>query len=516
VRAVEDQIGVKLFDRRNRRVFLTEAGRRLADATQVAFSSIAVAARDLRRRSGRPAIVLSCEPTFLTRWLIPALPEFQAAHPEIELQLAADGGPIPFDRVGIDVAIGRDDYPWPKGVISVPFMDEWIGPVCTPRMAGRLSLPERGVRALADATLLHARTRADAWYQWIEVHAPTAQGAAAETFDQLYFTLQAAASGLGVAIAPYALVRQDLESGVLVAPFGFAKDNSKYCLLAPAITASDPRINTLLSWLRSKASRELAMLTEAGAWKMVGSFRDHFSARSADYALYRPTYPPALADYLAELAPTTGFALDCGCGAGQLSTLLARRFDQVVAIDASPQQIGNAKPHNRVEYRVARAETTGIADGSVDLVTAAQAAHWFDIEEFNEEVRRILKPQGAIALITYGVIEADGEVGRVLKHFYFEVIGQFWPAERRHVETGYRSLPFPFTEDKPKRFLMAAEWSLYELLGYVDTWSAVRNAEASLGREQFEIFARELSTVWGSPETRHEIRWPLSLRVGHV
>ena len=516
VRAIEDQLGVELFDRRNRRVFLTEAGRRLADATQVAFSSIATAARDLRRRSGRVALVLSCEPTLLMRWLIPALPEIQAAYPEIELQLVAAGGPVPFERDGIDIAIRRDDFSWPKNILSNPFMEEWIGPVCTPRMAARLGLPERGIRALADAKLLHSRTRLDAWPQWLEIHAPSVQGAATETFEHFYFTLQAAASGLGVSIGPYAMVRQDLESGVLVAPFGFAKDRSNYCLLAPSNSAGDLRIMAVLSWLTKKAENDLSMLTETGDWKMAGAFKDHFSTRSADYALYRPTYPPALADHLAALSPHRHVALDCGCGAGQLATLLAEEFDRVVAIDASPQQIGNAKSHDGVEYRVARAEATGLADASVDLITVAQAAHWFDLDAFYQEARRVLRPGGAIVLITYGVIEADSEVGDVLANFYFDVIGRFWPPERRHVETGYQSLPFPFSEEAAPNMAMTANWSLEELLGYVDTWSAVRNAEAALGREPYERFATELSAAWGDPKQRMEIRWPLSMRIGYV
>lgn len=249
---------------------------------------------------------------------------------------------------------------------------------------------------------------------------------------------------------------------------------------------------------------------------MAGSFKDHFSARSADYALYRPTYPPALADYLAALAPRRHLALDCGCGAGQLSALLATRFDRVVATDASPQQISNAKPCKGVEYRVARSDESGLPEASVDLITAAQAAHWFDLDTFYEEARRVLGPDGAIALITYGVTDADGDVGRILTRFYVDVIGPFWPPERRHVETGYRSLPFPFAESAAPPIAMTADWSLKELLGYVDTWSAVRNAEASLGREPYERFAAALGEAWGDPDQRREIRWPLSMRIGRA
>lgn len=248
----------------------------------------------------------------------------------------------------------------------------------------------------------------------------------------------------------------------------------------------------------------------------MAAFKDHFSARSADYASYRPVYPTVVARHLATLAPSRQLALDCGCGTGQLSTILAERFDKVVAIDASPQQIADAKPHPGVEYRVAPAEDTGLADASADLVTVAQAAHWFALDGFYGEARRVLRPGGVIALLTYGVIELEGEPGRVMAHFYRDVLGPFWPAERRHVETGYRSLPFPFREEPAPPFQLDALWSLTQLLGYVDTWSAVRKAEAALGRDPFDRFAGELRTAWGDPEVRRPIRWPLSMRIGFV
>lgn len=248
----------------------------------------------------------------------------------------------------------------------------------------------------------------------------------------------------------------------------------------------------------------------------MAEFKDHFSARASDYAQYRPGYPPELIGYLASLAPGKDLALDCGCGTGQLSVLLAEAFGQVVATDASIQQIANAEPHAAVEYRVAPAETSGLDDGSADLVTVAQAAHWFDLDAFYAEVRRVLKPKGVIALVTYGVIKANGEVGRVLDDFYYDVLGAFWPPERRHVESGYREFVFPFAEIAPPAFAMTANWSLAEVLGYVDTWSAVRNIEKVLGRAPYEQFASALTEAWGDPAQRRDIRWPLSLRIGRT
>jgi SAM-dependent methyltransferase len=250
----------------------------------------------------------------------------------------------------------------------------------------------------------------------------------------------------------------------------------------------------------------------------MSTFKDHFSSHAAGYAAYRPTYPAAVVNYLATLAPAMQLALDCGCGTGQLSVLLAERFARVIATDASTQQIANAHPHERVTYRTAPAEQSGLDDASADLITVAQAAHWFDLDAFYDEVRRVAKHDAVLALFTYGVLHLDEyEPDRVAQHFYADVLGAYWPPERRHVEEGYRSLPFPFEEiTSVPPFAIETSWSLADLIGYVDTWSAVRAAERSLGREPIASFRRELTRAWGDPLRRAAIRWPLSLRVGRV
>jgi SAM-dependent methyltransferase len=246
------------------------------------------------------------------------------------------------------------------------------------------------------------------------------------------------------------------------------------------------------------------------------AFKDHFSSHAAGYASYRPTYPQALVDYLAGVAPGHQLSLDCGCGTGQLSVLLAERFGQVIATDASAQQIEQAQAHPRVTYRVAPAEQSGLADGSADLVTVAQAAHWFDLPAFYDEVRRVARPHGVLALITYGVLHVGGDADPVVQHFYGNVLGPYWPPERRLVEEGYRSLPFPFAEIEAPPMEIRVEWSVAELVGYIDTWSAVRALEKSAGRGSLETFKQELAGVWGNPEARRPVRFPLALRVGRV
>lgn len=248
---------------------------------------------------------------------------------------------------------------------------------------------------------------------------------------------------------------------------------------------------------------------------MADSFKDHFSARAALYATFRPSYPEALGDYLAEVSPARTSALDSACGTGQLTLLLARRFAQVIATDASAEQIANAAPAPNVAYRVARAEASGLQGASIDLATVAQAAHWFDLDAFYAEMRRVLRPGGVIALISYGVTEIDDAVGAEVDRFY-RALGDYWPPERAHVEARYRTLAFPFAELAAPAIDMKADWTREQLVGYISTWSAVKELDRAEGDAPFKAFADTMSAVWGDPARRREVRWPLTLRVGTV
>jgi SAM-dependent methyltransferase len=247
----------------------------------------------------------------------------------------------------------------------------------------------------------------------------------------------------------------------------------------------------------------------------MSTFKDHFSASAAGYAAHRPRYPESLVDFLADLAPGHDLVLDAGCGTGQLSTLLTRRFRRVIATDASACQIEEAEQDPRVEYRIAPAEHSSLEDRSADLITVAQAAHWFDLPSFYEEVWRVLRPDGVLALVTYGILTIDQELDPLILGFYSDVVGPYWPPERRHVEEGYRSLPFPFAELAAPSLAIEVAWSRDDFLGYVETWSALRGAEKALGREPINAFRRSLLAAWPPGELR-TVRFPLSLRVGRI
>jgi len=245
-------------------------------------------------------------------------------------------------------------------------------------------------------------------------------------------------------------------------------------------------------------------------------FKDHFSAVAAGYAAHRPSYPPTLIDLLAELGPRPHLAWDAGCGSGQLSVLLADRFARVIATDASPKQIAHAAPHPHVAYVVARAEAGALAGGTVDVAVAAQAAHWFDLPAYYAEVRRVGRSGGVVALVSYGLVRIDHVVDPVIDRFYSQVLGSFWPPERRHVDDGYRSLPFPFAEIGVPGIEMRASWTRSDLLGYVETWSAVWALQRAVGRAPLEAFRRELTHAWGADAAVRPVRWTLSLRVGRL
>jgi SAM-dependent methyltransferase len=244
-------------------------------------------------------------------------------------------------------------------------------------------------------------------------------------------------------------------------------------------------------------------------------YADHFSKVAADYAARRPRYPPELFRYLASLTPARDLAWDCAAGTGQATIPLADWFERVVATDVSSAMVAQADPHPKVEYRVAAAERSGLPNQAVNLVTVAQALHWLRLDAFYPEVGRVLAPGGIVAVWTYGIIHVDGEpADAIVSRFYRDVVGPFWPAERRHVESGYRTLPFPFAELMPPAFAMQVQWTLAELLGYIGTWSATARYRVALGHDPIERLASELGSHWGEPMVRRTISWPLSLRVG--
>ncbi len=246
------------------------------------------------------------------------------------------------------------------------------------------------------------------------------------------------------------------------------------------------------------------------------SFADHFSSVSAAYAAFRPRYPDDLFDFLAQETPARDAAWDVGTGSGQAAVGLARHFTRVIATDASSSQIAHAAPDPRVSYRVCPAEACDLDDGSVDLVTAAQALHWFDRSAFWAEVRRVLRPGGVIAVWTYVMLQITPRIDALVNRFYHDVVGPYWPPERRITEERYQTIEFPFAEFEAPNFVIEQSVTLDDLAGYVRTWSATRRFVEEQAHDPVDGLIAQLAPAWGSPQESRLARWPVAMRVGRV
>ncbi len=247
------------------------------------------------------------------------------------------------------------------------------------------------------------------------------------------------------------------------------------------------------------------------------SFEDHFSGHAAAYAAYRPSYPAGLPAFVAGLVMPPAdhrLAWDCATGNGQAAHGIVEHFARVIATDASPQQIAQAVPHPRIEYRVAAAESSGLDAASIDLVTVGQALHWFDFDRFFAEVRRVLAPGGALAAWTYDYARIAPEVDRLVDHLAHDVVGPYWPPGRRWVDERYRTIPFPFEEIPSPVFELHERWPLAPFVGYLRTWSAVARYRQATGVDPVARLLPELTAAWGDPAARRDIRWPIFLRAG--
>lgn len=245
------------------------------------------------------------------------------------------------------------------------------------------------------------------------------------------------------------------------------------------------------------------------------AFKDHFSAGAADYARFRPEYPGAFLAALVAAAPGRGLAWDCATGSGQAAVGLALLMDRVVATDASAAQLANAMPRPNVTYRSGLEDGSGLDAASVDLVTVAQAIHWFDIERFHREVRRVAKPRAVVAAWTYRLAEVDPGVDAVVRWLHRERAVRYWPPERALVDDGYRSISWPYEPLDVGDWRATAVMTRDDLVGYLGTWSAVKNALGA-GDDPMPELRERLATVWPVASEQRVVGWPLAVRAGRV
>ncbi|MBI4666063.1 MAG: methyltransferase domain-containing protein [Nitrospinae bacterium] len=244
-------------------------------------------------------------------------------------------------------------------------------------------------------------------------------------------------------------------------------------------------------------------------------FKDYFSSQSGEYARIRPDYPGSLFEIIASKAPGQSMAVDVGCGSGQAAMGLSELFNTVIAFDPSAKQIQNAIPCENVHYGVARVEALPVKNHLADVITVAQALHWFHLPEFYAEVRRILKPGGLLAAWIYNIMTISPEVDAVVDGFYKNIVGPYWPPERRLIEENYATLPFDFDRVETCALLMEKRWSQHKLMDMLHTWSATQRYKEAKGADPVALINAALKKAWGAEETRI-VRWPVTLKMGRV
>lgn len=242
--------------------------------------------------------------------------------------------------------------------------------------------------------------------------------------------------------------------------------------------------------------------------------KDYFSERSHDYARYRPTYPQSVFNWIRELHGAKERAWDCATGNGQFASGLVSVFKEVYASDLSNNQLQHALHPNQIHYSQQRAEATNYPDDYFDFVSVAQAIHWFDFDAFYTELKRVLHPNGLFFVCGYAQIQTFPEADEVIDYLYRDILDAYWFPERRYVDEGYQTIPFPFEELPTPTAAFEAQWSINELLGYLSTWSARTNYMREKQQDPLDLIREKLTDKWGEHE-QHPIRFPLLMRLGN-
>lgn len=220
--------------------------------------------------------------------------------------------------------------------------------------------------------------------------------------------------------------------------------------------------------------------------------KDNFSSQSDQYAKYRPTYPMSFFDYLNTIVKSKNTAWDCGTGNGQVAVQLAKSFKNVYATDISKAQLEQAFHHDSIEYSVQSAEETNFPNNFFDVILVAQAVHWFDFDKFYKEVRRTAKKEAKLVIIGYGKLEINPILDQIINDFYKNVIGKYWDKERRYIDQNYQTIPFPFEELEVPTFSNTYDWTLEHLIGYLNTWSAVKHYYKKNGENPIDLIYPKL------------------------
>ncbi|MBD2755945.1 class I SAM-dependent methyltransferase [Spirosoma validum] len=241
---------------------------------------------------------------------------------------------------------------------------------------------------------------------------------------------------------------------------------------------------------------------------------DRFSGHADLYAQYRIDYPADLYDFVLSFTQNRQSAWDCATGNGQVADTLAEFFGQVEATDISETQLARATQKPNIHYQISPAEQTPFADHTFDLITVAQAIHWFDVNAFHQEVRRVAKPGATLAEWGYGLVQLGPDLDPMMLDFYRNWIGPYWDPQRKYIDDAYATLPFPFADVQRAEFTIRRTWSLDRFLNYLRTWSAVRQYIHENEEDPTIRLREEFVQVWGDQE--RDMNFPVFLRVGRV
>lgn len=244
-------------------------------------------------------------------------------------------------------------------------------------------------------------------------------------------------------------------------------------------------------------------------------FKDLFSLQASDYARYRPTYPNQLFTYLNSLTPKRDLVWDVGTGNGQAAVELARSFKQVIATDPSAKQLAEATRLPNIDYRNEAAESPSLDSGSANLITVAQAFHWFKHDQFAQACKRVAAPGCHLVVWSYALANITPELYQSVEHLYNGILGSYWEKERKHVEEGYAQIPMPFTEVKTPSITIEADWTLEQWVGYLKTWSAMQKYLKTEDPGPVAQALEDIRQSWGSAPTR-KVVWPLNVRVWKI
>jgi len=244
-------------------------------------------------------------------------------------------------------------------------------------------------------------------------------------------------------------------------------------------------------------------------------FQDHFSRQSEIYLKARPTYPEELFEYLRSISPGNNLCWDCATGNGQAAVSLAKYFTKVIATDGSEKQIANAIQKENIEYRIGTAELSGLESNSIDLITVATAAHWFNHDLFYKEAERVCKTNGILAVWTYGEANISNSIDELMNWFMYDFLYDYWPDGRWYVRNKYETLPFPFEPIQTPDFFCRMNWSKQQWLNYVMSWSSYNNYVTKHGNSPIDILLPKLNLLWNDSEIKPVV-WPLHLKCARL